>query len=211
MPLAGTPFWFLRHGETDYNAKGLSQGALDISLNANGRAQAEAAAPLLAGRGITAIVSSPMLRTRETTEIVNQTLRLPVRFEPDLREVVFGGMEGKPLSPWFTSWMDGSYTPAGAESFAELTARIEAVLKHLLTLHGPILIVAHGGVFRAIRHLMNLTAEGLTPNAVPLFCEPLYDDALRKEDNGARRAQAHGWRVTPAETPRTLDEARAPD
>jgi probable phosphoglycerate mutase len=206
MALAGTPFWFLRHGETDYNAKGLSQGALDISLNANGRAQAEAAAPLLAGRGITAIISSPMLRTRETTEIVNQSLHLPVTFEPALREVVFGGMEGKPLSPWFTSWMDGSYTPAGAESFAELTARIEAVLNRLLALPGPILIVAHGGVFRAIRQLMNLTAEGLTPNAVPLFCEPLYDGApgardhgaLRARAHGALRARAHGWRVTVA-------------
>jgi probable phosphoglycerate mutase len=195
VPLPGTPFWFVRHGETDYNARGLSQGALDISLNANGRAQAANAGPLLAHRGIIGIVSSPMVRTRETTEIVNQTLHLPVTFEPDLREVIFGGMEGKPLAPWFTSWMDGSFTPADAESFAELSARIEAALNRLLALPGPILIVAHGGVFRAMRGLMNLTAEGLTPNAVPLFCKP----------------DAHGWRVTVAETPQTLDEARAPD
>jgi probable phosphoglycerate mutase len=172
MALPQTPFWFLRHGETDYNAKGLSQGALDISLNAAGRAQAERAAPLLKNRGIIAIVSSPMLRTRETTAIVNATLNLPVTFEPDLREVIFGGMEGKPLSPWFHDWMAGTYTPDGAESFAALTARIEAVTSRLLAQPGPILIVAHGGVFRAIRALMNLTAEGLTPNAAPLHCQP---------------------------------------
>jgi probable phosphoglycerate mutase len=35
----------------------------------------------------------------------------------------------------------------------------------------PALIIAHGGVFRAIRDLMGLPKEGLTPNAVPLFCE----------------------------------------
>jgi probable phosphoglycerate mutase len=34
-----------------------------------------------------------------------------------------------------------------------------------------VLIVAHGGIFRAIRDLMGLPREGLTPNAVPLFCE----------------------------------------
>ena len=37
MPtLTQTRFWFLRHGETDWNAKGLSQGNVDIPLNGNG-------------------------------------------------------------------------------------------------------------------------------------------------------------------------------
>jgi len=173
VSLPGAPFWFLRHGETEYNAKGLSQGALDISLNAAGRAQAELAGPVLRDRGIIEIVSSPMVRTRETTEIVNRFLDLPVRYEPELREVIFGGMEGKPLLPWFHDWMAGTYTPDGAESFAELTVRVEAVMARLLAAPGPLLIVAHGGVFRAIRVIFGLTAEGLTPNAQPLYCEPV--------------------------------------
>ncbi len=183
MSLPRIPFWFLRHGETDYNAAGLSQGALDISLNATGRAQARAAAPLLAGQGITAIVSSPMQRTRETTEIVNEFLRLPVEFEPGLREVIFGGMEGKPLLPWFPEWLEGRYTPPNAESFAEVLARINLTMARTLR-PGPLLIVAHGGVFRALRDLMGLPKQGLTPNAIPLFCTP----------------EATGWQVTPVES-----------
>jgi stage V sporulation protein SpoVS len=35
-----------------------------------------------------------------------------------------------------------------------------------------VLIVAHGGVFRAVRALMGITREGLTPNGLPLYCEP---------------------------------------
>jgi len=172
LNLPQTPFWFLRHGETDYNARGLSQGAIDIPLNETGRTQAKAAGPLLANQGILSIICSPMLRTRETAAIVNESLHLPIRYEPQIREVVFGGMEGKPLSPWFQGWMDGSFTPPGAESFAELTTRIEAALQQILSQPGPVLIVAHGGVFRAVRALMGITREGLTPNGQPLYCEP---------------------------------------
>lgn len=181
MSLPQIPFWFLRHGETDYNAAGLSQGALDISLNATGRAQAELAGPLLAGQGITAIISSPMQRTVETTEIINDFLRLPVRYEPDLREVIFGGMEGKPLLPWFPEWLEGRYTPPGAESFAQVLTRVETAMTRILPAPGPLLIVAHGGVFRALRDLMGLPKQGLTPNAVPLHCIPTDT----------------GWTVTP--------------
>ncbi len=172
MSLPEIPFWFLRHGETDYNARGLSQGAIDIPLNDNGRTQARAAAAMLAGKGIVAIVCSPMLRTRETAAIVNEVLNLPISFEPAIREVVFGGMEGKPLSPWFQDWMDGTFTPDGAESFAELVARLSAAMQTILALPGPVLVVAHGGVFRALRDLMGVTREGLTPNGMPLYCKP---------------------------------------
>ena len=164
-------FWFLRHGETDYNAAGLSQGALDIDLNATGRAQAAAAGPKLAGLGIVGIVCSPMRRTRQTAAIVNLSLGLEIILEPDLREVIFGGMEGKPLQPWFGEWLAGRATPAGAESFAEVTARVQGAMVRVLARPGPLLIVSHGGIFRALRGLMSLPlASGLTPNAVPIFC-----------------------------------------
>jgi probable phosphoglycerate mutase len=181
--LPRTPFWFLRHGQTEYNARGLSQGAIDIPLNDTGRAQAAEAAALLADRGIGSIICSPMLRTRETAAIVNETLALPITYEPAIREVVFGGMEGKPIAPWFQSWLDGSFTPEGAESFAELSLRIEAALRDILALPGPVLVVAHGGVFRAVRDLLGISREGFTPNGVPLFCEPA----------------GQGWRVVACE------------
>jgi probable phosphoglycerate mutase len=125
----------------------------------------------LADQGIVRIVSSPMLRTRETTTIVNEFLQLPVSFEPDLREVMFGGMEGKPLQPWFPEWMEGRFTPEGSETFLALRDRVAAAMARVLAGPSPTLIIAHGGVFRAIRDLMGLPKEGLTPNAIPLFCE----------------------------------------
>ena len=187
MALPAVPFWFLRHGETDYNAAGLSQGALDIPLNATGRGQAANAGPRLVGRGIVRIMASPMLRTRETAAIVNEFLGLDVGYEPEIREVVFGGMEGQKLNPWFSEWLEGRYTPDGAESFAALTARVDQAMARVLASPGPLLVVAHGGVFRALCDLMGLPKEGLTANAVPLFCEP------RGERMGGVT-----WRVSPA-------------
>ncbi|MDE8345603.1 MAG: histidine phosphatase family protein [Acidocella sp.] len=173
MSLPPVAFWFLRHGETDYNARGLSQGALDISLNENGRAQAIAAGPKLVGQGIVSIISSPMIRTRETTACVNACLGLEVGFEPGLREVIFGGMEGKPLMPWFLEWLEGRYTPPGAESFEEVKERVADAMARVLAQPSPVLVVAHGGVFRALRELMGLArTEGIAQNAEPLFCDP---------------------------------------
>src|SRR5690242_19897803 len=43
-------FWFLRHGETDWNAQGLSQGNVDIPLNKVGLEQARRAARTLEGQ-----------------------------------------------------------------------------------------------------------------------------------------------------------------
>lgn len=187
MALARVPFWFLRHGETDYNAAGLSQGALDTDLNATGRAQAAAAGPRLVGREIVQIIASPLRRARETAEIVNEYLGLDLAFEPGLREVLFGGMEGKLLQPWFPEWLEGRYTPPGAESFAEVTARVEAAMVRVLALPGPLLVVAHGGVFRTLRAAMGMASNQRTQNGVPIFCSP------------PAGASGLPWTLTPAE------------
>lgn len=180
MALPWRSFWYQRHGQTDWNAAGLSQGAVDVPLNETGRAQARAAAPVLMGRGITGIVASPLGRARETAEIVNQTLNLPLSFEADLREVIFGTQEGKKLAPWFQEWLDGTFTPPGAESFAELSARAGGAMQRVLAKPGPLLIVSHGAIFRAIRGLMDVPFDTGTANGVPLLCEP----------------EVQGWRVS---------------
>ena len=87
-------FWFLRHGETDWNADGRSQGRTDVPLNPTGVAQAASAAQLLRGRGIASIVSSPLSRARDTAEAAGKVLGLPVTLIDDLQEVSFGGARG---------------------------------------------------------------------------------------------------------------------
>ncbi len=170
--LTRVPFWFLRHGETDWNANDLAQGNVDIPLNAHGVAQARQAAAALVGRGIEAIAASPLGRARQTADIAAATLGVPVEIVPDLREVAFGIEEGRPMSTWFSDWVDGRATPEGGESFQALRARARAAINRVLAAERHWLVVAHGGLFRAVRAEMGLTATVRTANGVPIFCQP---------------------------------------
>ena len=172
MTLHARAFWFLRHGETDWNAQGLSQGNVDIPLNETGRAQAIAAAAMLRHRGIASIVASPLSRAHDTALAVAAVTGLPVAIEEGLREVSFGAQEGQPMSQWFNDWVAGDYTPPDAESFASLKARAVAAINRSLDLTAPVLIVAHGALFRALRAEMGLEPNVRTPNAMPFFCRP---------------------------------------
>jgi broad specificity phosphatase PhoE len=171
------PFWFLRHGETDWNARGVSQGNIDIPLNATGLAQARAAADKLRNRGIATIISSPLSRARVTAEFVGEALELPVALDPDLREVAFGVQEGQQMSGWFADWVAGRFTPEGAETFAALRRRAVAAANRATAQPPAVLVVAHGALFRSVRAAMGIEPNMRTQNAVPIFCEPPRDGA----------------------------------
>ena len=170
--LAPVPFWFLRHGETDWNAQGISQGNVDIPLNATGVAQARAAAQKLCNRGIATIVASPLSRARVTAEFVGEALGLPIAIDPDLREVAFGVQEGHAMSDWFSDWISGTATPHGAETFTALRTRAVAAANRATAQPPAVLLVAHGALFRSLRAAMGIEPAVRTQNAVPIFCEP---------------------------------------
>ena len=174
LPAALTPigFWFLRHGETDWNARDLSQGSVDVPLNANGLAQAHAASERLRGREIATIVTSPLSRARVTADIAAEVLDLPVAIDDGLREVAFGVQEGQPMGDWYDDWIAGQFTPEGAELFAALRDRAVRAINRATALPAPVLVVAHGALFRALRAAMGLAPNIRTPNAVPIFCRP---------------------------------------
>jgi probable phosphoglycerate mutase len=171
MPaLLPTSFWFLRHGETDWNTRNLAQGSVETRLNARGQEQAESAAKTLRDRGIARLFSSPLMRARETAEIVGTALDLIAHFEPALRETSYGVEEGRPMDGWFDDWVAGRVTPDGAEHFDHLTARAVEAVNQCTGQPGPVLIVSHGAFFRALRGAMGLEKNVRTPNATPFWC-----------------------------------------
>ncbi len=167
-------FYYLRHGQTDWNLDQRWQGQTDIPLNDTGRKQAEDAKTRIVDLPITHIVASPLSRARETAEIVNSVLNLPITDHAGLMEVGFGVMEGshQSLGDYTNRWRTEDYTPDGAESFTIFTNRVLATLAELLHPEGTPLIVAHGGVFWPIQDTLGLEVNGNLPNAHPVHVYP---------------------------------------
>ena len=61
---------FMRHGETPWNREGRVMGRNPIELDADGRAQVEAAIPFARLLKPELIISSPLIRARQSAEII---------------------------------------------------------------------------------------------------------------------------------------------
>lgn len=148
-----------RHGQTDYNAEGRFQGHADIPLNDTGRAQARAAASVLATFGIDRIISSDLARARETAEILSERTGVPVEKNSLLREISVGEWQGRTREEiaefWpdqLAAWFEGvDMRPPGGESRSESAARVTAAIREIVAAAGEdetLAIVAHGAVLR---------------------------------------------------------------
>jgi len=159
--------YYIRHGETEWNADGRLQGTRDIPLNDLGRKQAADAGSILAdlfardGRSeqSLAFVASPLGRARSTMELVRGALELPpadYSIDNRLREIGYGDWEGSTLRQMqasdpevFAKRQADKWTvpPPGGESYAAVQIRMRDWYDSLLV---DTVAVAHGGTARAL-------------------------------------------------------------
>lgn len=164
------PFYFLRHGQTDWNKACRVQGQTDIPLNETGRVQAHEAAQLLASAPITRIISSPLSRARETAEIIALTINKPMFIRDEFKEAYWGPLEGKVSPAELTDWRKGKYVE-GTEPYHEFAVRVARGLNEALSYPGPILIVAHGALYWTVQEILKLPITA-THNCTPIYHEP---------------------------------------
>jgi broad specificity phosphatase PhoE len=163
--------YFVRHGETNWNAEGRYQGSRDIPLNATGRGQADLNGKLLkqliarAGRTPAEFswYASPLSRTRETMERVRAAFAGPVpdvTFDQRLIEISFGIYEGHLHTDLANGTMAiagerdarfWDFRPPEGESYDDVARRVSDFATGL---SGPSIIVAHGGILRVLRRLI---------------------------------------------------------
>ena len=164
------PFYFLRHGETQWNKDKICQGQMDSQLNDTGRAQATSAAIALKEEQIARIICSPLSRTRHTAEAVQKYHDLEIVFDDDLREVNLGDHQGKPLGNWALDFWQGNYAPPNGETYQQFCDRVWAAMQRAIALGPNTLIVAHGGLWMAAQEHVRLEPElKKSPNALPLY------------------------------------------
>ena len=178
------PFYYIRHGQTDWNVEHRFQGSMDVPLNQTGIEQAHAAKSLMTGLPITHIYSSTLQRARVTADIVNEGLGLPIIGMDTLQEVNFGVMEGEFNAAqdggknFSENWKNG-VTPEKAETYIDFTARVFAAINEVLENEGTPLIVAHGAVFWPVHTHMQLGLASTLPNAQPVTLTPPADGQER--------------------------------
>ncbi len=158
----------MRHGQTDWNKTKMVQGSFDIPLNETGIYQAHKAGEQLKKVNIEVILSSPLKRARKTAEIVASYLGKSVMILDAVKEAHWGISEGKSQSGenFFEHWKNGKMID-GAECYPCFTQRVFDGLHQALQFAGPVLIIAHGGVYRPIQDILNLEQVQLH-NAVPV-------------------------------------------
>jgi probable phosphoglycerate mutase len=163
------PFYFMRHGESAANAARLIAGAgTDSPLTGRGRAQAEAAAGLLAPLAPKAIYASPQSRALDTAAPLAARLGLAVRPVDDLRERHWGALEGRPLS----DIRDRAMTAPGGESLAGFEERVWAALSAIAGPE-PAVVVAHSGTMRVLRKRLGIgDVVEWVGNALPVRFSP---------------------------------------
>ena len=170
------PFFYIRHGQTDWNAERRYQGRIDIPLNATGEQQAQDAIAGPMDCGITHIFSSPLKRARRTADIINTALALPITEISNLQECNFGVMEGtvRQGDSFSEKWRRG-FTPEKAETYDVFTARVFAAVNQVLEHDSVPLIVAHGAVFWPIHEHTKIELTGTLPNARAIHVQPSGD------------------------------------
>lgn len=140
---------FVRHGESEYNARGLINAHPDgvSPLTARGRLQAEQLRRLLDADTIDLCVTSEIQRSIQTADIALAGRDIPRIKLAELNDPRAGSLEGAPVAEyirWLREHGRNAPNPGGGESQIDALRRYVAVYRWLAERpEGAILVVAH--------------------------------------------------------------------
>jgi probable phosphoglycerate mutase len=135
----------VRHGETDSNVEGRSQGRRDVPLNDHGRQQAAAVGEWLRSADPVAVYASPSQRAQDTAGAIAAACGLAVSTDERLAELDQGDLDG--LTPpemrerdpeFLRRWMSedpAKLTMPGGESLGDSRRRMLAAARDIVAAH----------------------------------------------------------------------------
>lgn len=199
--------YFARHGVTQANLDGVHAGAQPIPLLEEGREQARRLAERVCALGIDEVWTSPLARARETAGIVAARCGVPLREDPDLRELEVGPWEGlsdeqirQRYPEEFGRWQAdpaGFDGLPGRETLQAARRRVVAAVERIAARGVRALVVSHSEPIRLLRvHYagdeLNAFAEFMPEHAQLLELAPAEEGAELRPVAEARGKGAPG-------------------
>jgi broad specificity phosphatase PhoE len=143
----------IRHGETPLNAARVMQPP-DTPLSERGAAQAQALAQRLGTEPLAGILSSDLRRAHDTARALAARTGLPLQTTTLLHERNFGRLRGQPYDHLGFNPFEMQEAPPEGESIPDFLARVaqafETAIRLRASLDGPLAVVTHGLVIKAI-------------------------------------------------------------
>lgn len=150
--------YILRHGQTEWNAQGRMQGALNSPLTPQGEAEAAKQGEILQGLDLNGFhfICSPQGRAVQTAGIALARVADFVVTDPRLAEITVGEWSGLlrddlPLEDVEDPYMAQYEAAPGGEGLAGVRVRAAAFLADL---KGPAVLVTHGVTSRVLRSMV---------------------------------------------------------
>jgi broad specificity phosphatase PhoE len=158
-----TDIYLVRHGQSIWNSEHRWAGQADPPLSDLGRLKAKMACSRLKEMGFRLVTSSDLKRAKETAAIISGELEIElVPPVPELKKRQSGdicGLTSHEIDLRFPGlldeWRAGQIIEIpGGEAWSIFIGRVFQGLCNLFSWSGPILVVSHEGVLRAVEHLL---------------------------------------------------------
>lgn len=146
----------VRHGQTVHNVAGIAQGWNDSELSELGLSQVERLAARIVAFRPTALYSSPLGRAMATAEAIAAATGLEIVTLDELREMNYGGWEGKSFldvraeqEDLYQRWIaDEDAACPGGESHVDVRKRMAQAFAQIAAASARPVVVTHGTAIR---------------------------------------------------------------
>lgn len=151
----------IRHGQTNWNIEGKTQGSIETELNKIGIEQAKSAKSELLNIKLDVVLCSPRNRCKTTAKIICEGRNIPIIEIEELKERGFGEFEGKQKDidyDWVEFWnLETNKQYEQAENVRDFYNRVSDVIEKIkMNYVGKnVLIVTHSGVCAMIYCCLN--------------------------------------------------------
>lgn len=145
-----TEVWLVRHGETEWSRDHKHTSHTDLPLTEHGVEVAEGLRERLRGESFAAVLTSPRQRARRTADLAGFG---HAEIDPDLVEWGYGDYEGvttAEIRETVPGWSVWTHEIPGGETPAQVTERLDRVVRRLEEVDGRALLFGHGHALRAL-------------------------------------------------------------